>query len=203
MPHIDHDPNIGRFTSPDPSCQEKNPYLYAEGDSHRTGRRSTDCVARDEGLAAALSAERAGRWAYGAGVLLSGGIDPAGQTKLVDSIVGSGMNVHRDRAGKRITLFRRVSADLSVELALHLRLVWGQSPVRIWWQFKRVCVGCQDAFPIDDDRIVVARLAKFGQNFWLVPLPRQHTLPQRVGPLLQGVLHVAHDSHTDRVPDET
>ncbi|MFF5314036.1 RHS repeat-associated core domain-containing protein [Streptomyces massasporeus] len=26
------DPNIGRFTSPDPSGQEKNPYLYAEGD---------------------------------------------------------------------------------------------------------------------------------------------------------------------------
>ncbi|WP_435807822.1 RHS repeat-associated core domain-containing protein [Streptomyces parvulus] len=27
-----YDPNIGRFTSPDPSGQEKNPYLYAEGD---------------------------------------------------------------------------------------------------------------------------------------------------------------------------
>ncbi|MFF2858856.1 RHS repeat-associated core domain-containing protein [Streptomyces rubiginosohelvolus] len=26
------DPNIGRFTTPDPSGQEKNPYLYAEGD---------------------------------------------------------------------------------------------------------------------------------------------------------------------------
>ncbi|MHC5263500.1 RHS repeat-associated core domain-containing protein [Streptomyces sp. UC4497] len=25
-------PNIGRFTQPDPSGQEKNPYLYAEGD---------------------------------------------------------------------------------------------------------------------------------------------------------------------------
>ncbi|MFF4611489.1 RHS repeat-associated core domain-containing protein [Streptomyces albidoflavus] len=27
-----YDPNIGRFTSQDPSGQEKNPYLYAEGD---------------------------------------------------------------------------------------------------------------------------------------------------------------------------
>ncbi|WP_369211725.1 RHS repeat-associated core domain-containing protein [Streptomyces flavofungini] len=27
-----YDPNIGRFTSPDPSGQEQNPYLYAEGD---------------------------------------------------------------------------------------------------------------------------------------------------------------------------
>ncbi|WP_345984086.1 RHS repeat-associated core domain-containing protein [Streptomyces sp. DSS69] len=25
-------PNIGRLTTPDPSGQEKNPYLYAEGD---------------------------------------------------------------------------------------------------------------------------------------------------------------------------
>ncbi|WP_033238045.1 RHS repeat-associated core domain-containing protein, partial [Streptomyces albidoflavus] len=27
-----YDPNIGRFTSQDPSGQDKNPYLYAEGD---------------------------------------------------------------------------------------------------------------------------------------------------------------------------
>ncbi|GHH55407.1 RHS repeat-associated protein [Streptomyces candidus] len=27
-----YDPRIGRFTSPDPSGQEQNPYLYAEGD---------------------------------------------------------------------------------------------------------------------------------------------------------------------------
>ncbi|MFD3515441.1 RHS repeat-associated core domain-containing protein [Streptomyces sp. NPDC058657] len=27
-----YDPRVGRFTSPDPSGQEKNPYLYAEGD---------------------------------------------------------------------------------------------------------------------------------------------------------------------------
>ncbi|WP_237526965.1 RHS repeat-associated core domain-containing protein, partial [Streptomyces sp. SID337] len=27
-----YDPNIGRFTQRDPSGQEKNPYLYAEGD---------------------------------------------------------------------------------------------------------------------------------------------------------------------------
>ncbi len=27
-----YDANIGRFTQPDPSGQEKNPYLYAEGD---------------------------------------------------------------------------------------------------------------------------------------------------------------------------
>ncbi|MEE1797230.1 RHS repeat protein, partial [Streptomyces sp. JV176] len=27
-----YDPNIARFTQPDPSGQEKNPYLYAEGD---------------------------------------------------------------------------------------------------------------------------------------------------------------------------
>ncbi|MEU6846340.1 RHS repeat-associated core domain-containing protein [Streptomyces sp. NPDC046716] len=27
-----YDPNIGRFTQPDPSGQEQNPYLYAEGD---------------------------------------------------------------------------------------------------------------------------------------------------------------------------
>lgn len=27
-----YDPNIGRFTQPDPSGQEKNPYLYADGD---------------------------------------------------------------------------------------------------------------------------------------------------------------------------
>jgi RHS repeat-associated protein len=33
--HLEHryyDANIGRFTQPDPSGQEKNPYLYAEGD---------------------------------------------------------------------------------------------------------------------------------------------------------------------------
>ncbi|GAA0617862.1 RHS repeat-associated core domain-containing protein [Streptomyces crystallinus] len=27
-----YDPNLGRFTQPDPSGREKNPYLYAEGD---------------------------------------------------------------------------------------------------------------------------------------------------------------------------
>ncbi|MFJ8254321.1 RHS repeat-associated core domain-containing protein [Streptomyces sp. NPDC094466] len=27
-----YDPNIGRFTTPDPSGQEQNPYLYAAGD---------------------------------------------------------------------------------------------------------------------------------------------------------------------------
>lgn len=27
-----YDPNIGCFTTPDPSCQEQNPYLYAAGD---------------------------------------------------------------------------------------------------------------------------------------------------------------------------
>ncbi|MFF5541752.1 RHS repeat-associated core domain-containing protein [[Kitasatospora] papulosa] len=27
-----YDPNVGRFTSPDPSGQEENPYLYAGGD---------------------------------------------------------------------------------------------------------------------------------------------------------------------------
>ncbi|MFJ6491426.1 RHS repeat-associated core domain-containing protein [Streptomyces californicus] len=27
-----YDPNIGRFTTPDPSGQEENPYLYADGD---------------------------------------------------------------------------------------------------------------------------------------------------------------------------
>ncbi|MER5887163.1 RHS repeat-associated core domain-containing protein, partial [Streptomyces sp. NPDC001941] len=27
-----YDPNVGRFTQPDPSGQEKNPYLYADGD---------------------------------------------------------------------------------------------------------------------------------------------------------------------------
>jgi RHS repeat-associated protein len=27
-----YDPNIGRFTQPDPPGQEQNPYLYAEGD---------------------------------------------------------------------------------------------------------------------------------------------------------------------------
>ncbi len=27
-----YDPNVGRFTQPVPSGQEKNPYLYAEGD---------------------------------------------------------------------------------------------------------------------------------------------------------------------------
>ncbi|WP_414932533.1 RHS repeat-associated core domain-containing protein [Streptomyces chrestomyceticus] len=27
-----YDPSVGRFTQPDPSGQEKNPYLYAEGD---------------------------------------------------------------------------------------------------------------------------------------------------------------------------
>ncbi|MER6471445.1 RHS repeat-associated core domain-containing protein [Streptomyces collinus] len=32
-----YDANIGRFTQPDPSGQEKNPYLYAEGDPVNQG----------------------------------------------------------------------------------------------------------------------------------------------------------------------
>ncbi|AKZ53094.1 putative secreted protein [Streptomyces ambofaciens ATCC 23877] len=32
MGHRYYDPTLGRFTQPDPSGQEKNAYLYAEGD---------------------------------------------------------------------------------------------------------------------------------------------------------------------------
>jgi RHS repeat-associated protein len=37
-----YDANVGRFTSPDPSGQEKNPYLYVEGDPvNRIGPHGT------------------------------------------------------------------------------------------------------------------------------------------------------------------
>ncbi|NEE19645.1 RHS repeat-associated core domain-containing protein [Streptomyces sp. SID7499] len=32
MGHRYYDPTLGRFTQPDPSGQETNPYLYADGD---------------------------------------------------------------------------------------------------------------------------------------------------------------------------
>ncbi|AKZ58924.1 hypothetical protein SAM23877_5879 [Streptomyces ambofaciens ATCC 23877] len=32
MGHRYYDPTLGRFTQPDPSGQEQNPYLYADGD---------------------------------------------------------------------------------------------------------------------------------------------------------------------------
>nr|WP_308403062.1 RHS repeat-associated core domain-containing protein [Streptomyces sp. BV286] len=57
-----YDPNIGRFTQPDPSGQEKNPYLYAEGDPVNridpNGLLSWD----DIGGALKSGAKTVGRW---------------------------------------------------------------------------------------------------------------------------------------------
>ncbi|MFJ4343487.1 RHS repeat-associated core domain-containing protein, partial [Streptomyces sp. NPDC088915] len=62
-----YDANIGRFTQPDPSGQEKNPYLYAEGDPVNridpTGLFSLD---------AALAGGVVGALALAAGTALGG-----------------------------------------------------------------------------------------------------------------------------------
>ncbi|SBU99121.1 RHS repeat-associated core domain-containing protein [Streptomyces sp. MnatMP-M77] len=52
-----YDPNIGRFTTPDPSGQEQNPYLYAEGDPvNRTGLLSFDGIGNALGIGGILHA---------------------------------------------------------------------------------------------------------------------------------------------------
>ncbi|MHB9756550.1 RHS repeat-associated core domain-containing protein [Streptomyces sp. BYX5S] len=58
-----YDPNIGRFTQPDPSGQEQNPYLYAEGDP--VNRIDPDGTLSLSGIADALGP---------AGDLVTGGI---------------------------------------------------------------------------------------------------------------------------------
>ncbi|WP_436986032.1 RHS repeat-associated core domain-containing protein [Streptomyces sp. enrichment culture] len=48
MGHRYYDPSLGRFTQPDPSGQETNPYLYAAGDcinrTDPTGMISLGCI---------------------------------------------------------------------------------------------------------------------------------------------------------------
>ncbi|MFX4295404.1 RHS repeat-associated core domain-containing protein, partial [Streptomyces bohaiensis] len=60
---------MGRFTQPDPSCQEKNPYLYAEGDPVNridpTGLYSVEDFAIDIGAVAASGAAGASAGAGG------------------------------------------------------------------------------------------------------------------------------------------
>ncbi|XVV37859.1 RHS repeat-associated core domain-containing protein [Streptomyces sp. CA-100214] len=57
MGHRYYDPTLGRFTQPDPSGQEKNPYLYASGDpinnTDPTGLYGIDDFAQDIGTIAA------------------------------------------------------------------------------------------------------------------------------------------------------
>ncbi len=57
MGHRYYDPALGRFTQPDPSGQEKNPYLYASGDpinnTDPTGLYGIDDFAQDIGTIAA------------------------------------------------------------------------------------------------------------------------------------------------------
>ncbi|MGW7276328.1 RHS repeat-associated core domain-containing protein [Streptomyces sp. NPDC054864] len=64
-----YDPNVGRFTQPDPSGQEKNPYLYAEGDPVNridpTGLYGISDFTKDIGAVAASAASGA---AVGSGV---------------------------------------------------------------------------------------------------------------------------------------
>jgi RHS repeat-associated protein len=47
-----YDANIGRFTQPDPSGQEKNPYLYAEGDPYEDAFGTALSFAVDKGVTA-------------------------------------------------------------------------------------------------------------------------------------------------------
>ncbi|MFD3517165.1 RHS repeat-associated core domain-containing protein [Streptomyces sp. NPDC058657] len=69
-----YDPRIGRFTSPDPSGQEKNPYLYAEGDPVNR----IDPAGQAVGLAGAIAAPALpvglGLTALSTGLEVAGGI---------------------------------------------------------------------------------------------------------------------------------
>ncbi|MGW7199040.1 RHS repeat-associated core domain-containing protein [Streptomyces chryseus] len=92
-----YDPNIGRFNSPDPSGQEKNPYLYAEGDPvNRIDPSGLLSLGEGLGLAgtvvglAALAPVSApvaiGAGVVGTGLSVAGSIasgNPAGETAAV------------------------------------------------------------------------------------------------------------------------
>ncbi|MFJ2738506.1 RHS repeat-associated core domain-containing protein [Streptomyces sp. NPDC087440] len=74
-----YDPRIGRFTSPDPSGQEKNPYLYAEGDPvNRIDPMGTFSFSDALNIGAQLVSDIAG-CAAGVGAASSSGLLIAGE----------------------------------------------------------------------------------------------------------------------------
>uniref|UniRef100_UPI0005166658 RHS repeat-associated core domain-containing protein n=1 Tax=Streptomyces purpeochromogenes TaxID=1464077 RepID=UPI0005166658 len=65
-----YDPNIGRFTTPDPSGQEKNPYLYAAGDPVNLGPAG-DLIQAGQHLA---EGDTKALWGDVAGAVTGGGV---------------------------------------------------------------------------------------------------------------------------------
>lgn len=89
-----YDPNIGRFTTPDPSGLEKNPYLYAEGDPVNridpTGLYSVDDFKSDIGFIGS-TATIGGFVGGGVGSIVPGAGTAAGT--LVGGLAGTAFGV--------------------------------------------------------------------------------------------------------------
>ncbi|WP_374105541.1 RHS repeat-associated core domain-containing protein [Streptomyces sp. McG3] len=97
---VQADPNIGRFTTPDPSGQEQNPYLYAAGDPVNridltglfsfadgvgvvAGTAGVGCVA-----AGAVTAALWGAGAGGAGATIAGGTQAERKNGAIGGLLG-------------------------------------------------------------------------------------------------------------------
>ncbi|MEE1801406.1 RHS repeat-associated core domain-containing protein, partial [Streptomyces sp. JV176] len=102
-----YDPNIARFTQPDPSGQEKNPYLYAEGDP--VNRIDPD------GLISFGTVTGMGDWASLVSDTLTGNTESANATKMgmLTGIGVEGLCMTGAAAGSFATLGVSVGAGLT------------------------------------------------------------------------------------------
>ncbi|MFD5453498.1 RHS repeat-associated core domain-containing protein [Streptomyces olivaceus] len=91
MGHRYYDPTLGRFTQPDPSGQETNPYLYAAGDPiNNTDPTGLFSVADAVGVVAGTVAGGLGAAAVGAACIGTAGAACVGAAVVTGALWGAG-----------------------------------------------------------------------------------------------------------------
>ncbi|MFI2720720.1 RHS repeat-associated core domain-containing protein [Streptomyces collinus] len=91
MGHRYYDPSLGRFTQPDPSGQEANPYLYATGDFiNNTDPTGLFSVADAVGVVAGTVAGGLGAAAVGAACIGTAGAACVGAAVVTGALWGAG-----------------------------------------------------------------------------------------------------------------
>ncbi|MGW0917318.1 RHS repeat-associated core domain-containing protein, partial [Streptomyces sp. NPDC002784] len=91
MGHRYYDPQIGRFTQPDPSGQEQNPYLYADGDPvNRIDPTGLFSFADTMGIVTGTLAGAAGIAAVGSMCAITAGVGCAAAAIITGATWGAG-----------------------------------------------------------------------------------------------------------------
>ncbi|WP_435888016.1 RHS repeat-associated core domain-containing protein [Streptomyces niveus] len=91
MGHRYYDPNLGRFTQPDPSGQENNPYLYAGGEvDHYTDPTGLFSFADAVGVVVGTAAGAIGAGLVGAACLGTAGVACVGTAVVTGALWGAG-----------------------------------------------------------------------------------------------------------------